>query len=459
MPELETVTIEGVEILSTGGPIHGVGSPPEGDFWTADDLQAMATAAHELEDAGEWRVAARADGEPLGRSKLGHGSEQTLLAASELPAAGWLTNQRVSDDGTKLLADVVEVPKKLGSLIKAKAYRTRSSELSSVTSQKTGKTYPWVASGLAWLGGKMPAVRTLDDIVAMYEHEGVEVKRVVSYAVGAVVWDPEQSFEGIRNDISEALNGTGYIGPMRYWVRDVSMDGTALVCEGYDSNDALIAAWTRGADGTITVAPSSDWVQAEQTWVETAKAYESRRIEVVSRSKRTPADTGPMAFTDDQRRKFAEATGLEADKVTDEMLTNAGVAAVEEEAKPDDEPVVELENDAKVARALELAEKADERTRTLEQDLKSERGRNFVELALREGKITPGQRKSVLAMYETNPEAAREFVAEAIPNEDLAREYGSDDEEIVTEEQRKLEQKNADADTAARLGIPEEQLI
>jgi hypothetical protein len=160
--DLETVTLEGVEILSTGGPIHGVGSPPEGDFWKPEDLRAMADAATELGD------------ELKPPSKIGHGT-------SSDPAVGWLTNQRVSDDGTKLLADVHDVPRKFADLLNAKAYRTRSVELSKVTSQTTGKVYDWAVTGLAWLGAKMPAVKTLDDVALLYEGGGVEPRLVVEH--------------------------------------------------------------------------------------------------------------------------------------------------------------------------------------------------------------------------------------------------------------------------------------
>jgi hypothetical protein len=166
MPDLETVDLTDVEILSTGGPVHGIGSPPSGDFFSADDLRSMATAAQELEAAGEWKAPA----------KIGHDPKQTLLSQGEMPAAGWLTNQRVSADGSKLLADIHGVPKKIADLVRARAYRTRSAELSKATSQRTGKSYPWVVSGMAFLGGKMPAVRTLDDIVAMYE--GADTERL-----------------------------------------------------------------------------------------------------------------------------------------------------------------------------------------------------------------------------------------------------------------------------------------
>jgi hypothetical protein len=157
---LETVDLAGVEILSTGGPVHGKGSPPGGDYWTSGQLRGIADANRAL--AAEVRAPA----------KIGHGSDQ--------PAVGWLDNIRISGDGSKLLADVRRVPRKFADLIDAGAYRSRSVELSKVTSQRTGRTYDWVVSGLAWLGGKLPAVRTLDDVVALYHGGSVELRRAYS---------------------------------------------------------------------------------------------------------------------------------------------------------------------------------------------------------------------------------------------------------------------------------------
>ena len=476
MPELETVDIAGVEILAAGGPVHGVGSPPEGDYWSADELQGIADANRAL--AGELKPP----------NKIGHSDAQALLLNSgmvaptpgEMPAVGWLDGStfrvepETDGEPAKLLADLKDVPRTFADLIKAKAYRTRSVELSKVDSQDgSGKTYDWVVTGLAWLGAKLPAVRTLDDIVALYAERGlklaytdsaVELRWIRCYDTGEVVWDPSQSLEQLRNDVNEALNGpsTGGMVEPRFWVRDIS-NSKALAVDWYagDDGDAYVVPFTRGEDGTVTISPSSDWVKAERTWVATTKAFEEQQAKLASGSKRAPADTGPMPYSDDQRRKFAEATGLDADKVTDEMLTSAGVTA--ETTEPPTPPTPTPPDDDDAARTLEetlaLVKKVDDRSRSLEEELRTERRDNFVELTLREGKIAPGQRKTLEALYDANPTAARAFVDEAPANEDLAREYGTDDDTMVTEEQRKLEAEAADADTSARLGIPAGELI
>lgn len=461
MPDLETVTLEGVEILSVGGPFKGIGSPPEGDFYTEADLRAMADAAIAL-------------GEELDPpAKIGHSDAQALAFNSELapvtpgemPRVGTLSNQRVSDDGQKLLCDIADVPKKFAELVKAKAYKKRSVELAQITSQKTGEVYDWVVTGLAWLGAKMPAVRTLDDVAALYEGDGVETKRI-HYAEGAVVWDPDTSFQALRDNVAEALNGpaTGGMNEPRFWVQDVDVVGSrALVGDYYHESytDAWVIPFSRAADGSISISPSSDWTKAEQAWVETAKEFEQ---EVASGFARRHADTQrEMKFSDEQRRKFAEATGLDADKVTDEMLGAAGIVAESDPAPPDPDPDPDPDPkpDDDAARSLEeavaKATSAEERSKKLEEQLRVSGRKSFVDEALQSGKIAPGQRATLEALYDANQDAARAFVEEAPVNEELVKEFGS--EETSSEDEQEAENRAYIEDAAQRLGIPKEHVI
>ncbi len=470
MPDLETVDVAGVEILSAGGPVHGVGSPPGGDYWSKKDLEAIAAANVEL--AGELQPP----------NKIGHSDAQALLLNSgmaaptpgEMPAVGWLdgTTFRVEErDGVaKLLADAKSVPKQFADLLKAKAYSTRSVELSRVASQEIQvdgkpKIFDWVVTGLAWLGAKLPAVRTLDDIVALYEHEEVampEGARVyVVYAAGDVVWDPEAGFQDLRDDVSEALNGlpTGGMNEPRFWVADIATTlDKALVQDYYDDgDDGYVVPFTLDANGDVTISPSSDWTSVEQGWVETSREFEARRASRETRAdiRRVPTN---KTYTEEQKRTFAEATGVELDKVTDEMLATVGVPVEGEEPKVD--PTKNLEADERFRSLEARVEDEAKKRRDLETELGNERRDTWLEHdVLRAGKDTPGRKADIEKMYEANPQATREFYASAPANEQWAREYGADNDEILTDDAVEAQNKAYEAEAATRLGIPEEAVI
>jgi hypothetical protein len=184
--ELETEDLTGVPLMASGGPYHGQGSPPDGDFFDDDYLNTVARETAALAD--EVRI-------PI---KLGHNRAQKLLKnsglfADEQPAAGWVNARNLRVANGQLLGDLQRVPKKLAQLIKTGAFRTRSVELSRVKSQKRGgEVFENVITGLALLGAKAPAIRTLDDIVALYAEDedrnaarfddGVEAQPLVIYS-------------------------------------------------------------------------------------------------------------------------------------------------------------------------------------------------------------------------------------------------------------------------------------
>lgn len=455
MPDLETVDLLGVELLATGGPVHGGGSPPEGDFWSTADLEAIASANRDL--AAELKPPA----------KLGHGRRQALLAASgltdgEMPAVGWADGAsfRVSEDGSKLLADIRKVPAKLAELIKAGAWRTRSVELGRVTSQTSEKTYDWAVTGFAWLGGQLPAVRTLDDVFALYADDlKVEHRRVVRYASsGAVAWDPEDSFQALIGDVDDALN-PGPPGqmmldsPPRFRVVDLNLAADlALVARGWEDDcDAWVVAFTVNTDGTVALAPSTEWVTVEKAWVVTAERELADRVKGISGR---PSDTPPKmpTYTADARRKFAEATGLEADKVTDEMLAAAGI--------PAETPVTPTPADTDGARALAAVEQTNRELADTRETLRLERRRTFVDGLLSSGKIEPGQRETWEKSYDSDPTVAAELAATLKADPNLLRELGSDSEgKQSSDEEREAEERNYADDAARRLGLNVKEII
>lgn len=97
--------------------------------------------------------------------KLGHNDEQELLKADGLPAAGWVTNLRVM--GQKLVADFIDIPKKIFELIKKGAYKKVSVEIFRGYTFKN-RTFPDLLGAVALLGADTPAVLTLNDILERY---------------------------------------------------------------------------------------------------------------------------------------------------------------------------------------------------------------------------------------------------------------------------------------------------
>jgi hypothetical protein len=297
----------------------------------------------------------------------------------------------------------------------------------------------------------LPAVRTLKDVEALYEDGAVEQTLVLEFAAaGDVVWDPAESVEAIRCDVREALNGPPPYngnGP-EFWVRDVAISGTAaLVSNGYgDDADAWIVPFTRGADGEIVPAPRSEWTEAEQTWIATAKTYEDADP---GKSER-PADTRPMPdlnLNEDAQRELASALGLEGD-ITAESILAAAKAKPEAPAAPAvDGEVRAMAEETKTELAATRRELADERKKT------------FIETALTEGRFEPGQREHFEKQFSADEASTRAFVATLPKNDTLAREFGSDENSAEeTEETRQLADDQQKQVVSTLTGIPLEEV-
>ena len=86
-----------------------------------------------------------------------------------MPAFGYIENLRVK--GKKLIADFVDVPRRLAEIIKKKGYSRVSSEV--YWNYKKGSTvFPRVLKAVALLGADIPAITDLKDIEALYRETG-----------------------------------------------------------------------------------------------------------------------------------------------------------------------------------------------------------------------------------------------------------------------------------------------
>lgn len=91
--------------------------------------------------------------------KAGHNEEQPMTDGQ--PALGWVS--RVWRQGTKLMADFVDMPTVIHEAIRTKRYKTVSIELLRNVQAGTRKL-PWVLDAVSLLGADQPAVGTLKDL-------------------------------------------------------------------------------------------------------------------------------------------------------------------------------------------------------------------------------------------------------------------------------------------------------
>ena len=154
--KLETVDIEDVEILAPGTWHSSTGVTTFED----KDLDEIVTSFEEIKGNKEINY------EPP--VKLGHSANQKLLQEDGYPAAGWVSS--LKKVGNKLLASFVGVPKKIAELIEAGAYKKVSSEIYTAY-EIAGKKYGKALKAVSLLGADIPAVKTLNDIVAQYSDE------------------------------------------------------------------------------------------------------------------------------------------------------------------------------------------------------------------------------------------------------------------------------------------------
>lgn len=390
MSTLETVDIAGIDLLAAGGPYLGTGSAPGGDFYSVDDLQRFAANATAL--SGEVRI-------PI---KLGHSPQQNLLRESGLldehgaPAAGWIENVRVQ--GSKLVGDAKRVPAKLAGLINVGAFRTRSVEQRKYVSQRTGKDHGWVIDGLALLGGKAPAVRTLDDIVALYSSDAE----------------------------LPSLDGEPAEGVRTVTVKDASISGDGMA----------------DAPATLTLTPEQTAALSKSLGVKAEDlGAPEKLLAAIETATKTAATAAVAEIKPGLEKQLADAN---AELKT---LKAAAGAAGDEGAKELAETLKAL------AASAEKGERAAEDLRVMRRD-------TLLDNAIRAGKLEPALRPQYVKLFDASPEVTRETI-EALPKrEDLFKTYGADGADITggsaegtpDEDAEKAEQMYRDY--CANVGLP-----
>lgn len=156
---LPTVDLDGIEIARTGAVTDSRGRKIT---LTQKDFDEAEQSWNEI---GDRVIKAPVDITLPYKLWAGHDSSQPILASDGMIAGGWVTNVR--REGKKLLADFKKVPRKIGKLIEAGAWRTVSIGLRPLY-EFEGKTYRNVLDHVALLGKKPPAIKNMDDLMALY---------------------------------------------------------------------------------------------------------------------------------------------------------------------------------------------------------------------------------------------------------------------------------------------------
>lgn len=315
------------------------------------------------------------------RVKLGHVSSLNDQALGDgAPAFGWVENPRLSGDGKTLLGDLVDVPRRLGEVV-GKAYKNVSVELRKNVRTPSGKTHPTVLSGLALLGAAAPAVKGLDDLVALYASEPI----------------PDTPTDGCQDGAVVTISLGDALDPVTH--ADIPVP-SPVACDGEQDSPERPG---REKEGEPTVAFLD---QAREKFGLPADASEDQILERITALSEAPAAEGD------------NTEGAEDDKDTDE---NVAETSAEGKATPETVTVSKAVLDEMNARIAELDAEAKARREAEAVKHRDE----VIAAALSEGRIAPSEREHWVTALSAAPEANEKLITSLAPRVNVT-ERGSD---------------------------------
>lgn len=345
MADLVTRTVRGVELMRVG-TWQGHGCPTDGCKFTVDDIEAMVEA---------YKAAGDTFNAPV---KLGHDDNQKLLQKDGYPAAGWVINLRRQGDA--LVGDLEKVPAKIADLMKAGAYRKRSSEIRP-DAEVNGKKFKWLFTGLALLGADLPAVEGLNDILGLYH-----------------------SLQLSADDKDLVIFSE-------------NRDGETLKFGDDDEAEAIIADLDRLVERADRLISGRRGAPRLRSLVSTVKE-ELRRV-YGSGKRMSREDVNEM-----DGKKLRELLGLAEDATDEEVETKLKQAKFSDPEKPAENESLSAED------KKELSELRGEVIK-LRQERTADTAASLVDTAIKDGKILPAQRDQSLKFAVADPEGFKTFVA------------------------------------------------
>lgn len=221
--------------------------------------------------------------------KLGHDDNQEFANMSGLPACGWIENLYLS--GRKLVADLVDVPQRVGRMIERNAYRQKSVEIVHdyhYNNQSIGT----VLTGLALLGAEIPEIKTLNDLndfEALYYNEKIN---------GGVRVSIKTKVRKDKKNFADGDSGSGSVNPI-----DAIRNVVQGIIESLDSGEVKPETLLENLNGVIAACD-----QAE-------KVAEQNKDSKDSNDENPPDEPGDMkdakkkedvTMTEEMKKQFAE---------------------------------------------------------------------------------------------------------------------------------------------------------
>jgi hypothetical protein len=372
-------TIKDVELVSVGTHAASTGVTKV----TATDLESMLAA----------QTGGLVGHAPI---KLGHVSalNDGIELGDGAPAYGWVTPTRIGP-GAKtgaatLFGDLVGMPDLLAAAAPT-AYRHRSVEIGWNVKGPDGTAYPAVIVGVALLGETPPAIKTLDDVLALF------------------AGTPQDAGTVSTVELVEGLEANAVAVAML----------TAARTAGASTSQLAAIATAAGARDTADVPPPVADTPNDETTTTTS---------TVPAAPAPPAERTTMTVTDEQLRKLlnieqgadldaAVAALLEAPaEVVDPANPAPVTAATPAPVTPAvTDPAATPEGDLVGAGVATLSAATLSELQTDAAWARSKRRQEVLDDAVRAGKISPAEVTLFAAQLETNEATTTAIIAGLAP--------------------------------------------
>lgn len=233
------------------------------------------------------------------------------------PAFGTVGNLRLTNDGSTLVGDLVEVPEWLAEALPSH-WPSRSCEFIWDHTTTAGKKYPVVLTAVALLGTVRPAIADLEDLQRLIT-EGPQLEDPMT----TLSVDAQTIARRFNNEWAGIVDHEGQ-DTYWWWARSVRVDPNELIADDGYGHLFAIPFTTDGEDDVTFDEP----VRVRETYVPVAAAVQ------MSKPDKQPRQEGPRVNLTTLRAEFGIDDTITDTEIRDVLTT----LAAEETTKPDTEP-------------------------------------------------------------------------------------------------------------------------